>query len=82
MWCRHDTAGRPAFVFINASIDPADDVVLKARNLTALYHTLNLQDDRHALAFAAIDGAYRSARLPTLLPWSALLVQAVKTEQL
>ena len=76
LWCRRDAAGRPTFVLINASIDPAADVVLKARDLTGPCQTLNLQGERQALAGVAPDGPYQSLQLPTLAPWGALLVRS------
>ena len=79
LWCRRDVADRPAFVLINASINPAEGVVLKARDLAESYHSLNMQGVRSALPADGTDGSYQSLHLPTLPPWSALLVRVLKT---
>ena len=78
LWCRQDSAGRPVFVLINASIDPAEGVVLKARDLTGTYQTLNWLGEKARLVAADSDGPYRSLRLPSLPPWSALLIRAAE----
>ncbi len=74
LWCRRDSAGRPAFVLINASIDPADGVVLKVRDLVGPCHALDLQGRRTTLPVVDVDSPYQSLHLPPLPPWSALLV--------
>ena len=75
LWCRRDATGRPAYVLINASMDSAEGVVLKACDLTASFHALDMQGDRSTLIAGDTDGPYRSLPLPPLPPWSALLVQ-------
>ncbi len=76
LWCRRDAAGRPAFVLINASIDPAEGVVLKARDIAGPCQTLDMRGGRTTLPAEDADGPYRPLRLPPLPPWRALLVHA------
>ncbi len=74
LWCRRDAAGRPVFVLINASLDPADGVLLKARDLTAPYQACGVHGGESRLRAEGADGLYWTLRLPTMPPWSALLV--------
>jgi hypothetical protein len=77
LWCRRDAAGHPAFVLINASLDPAEGVMMKARGLNGACQSLSLRGERMTLTPATADAdGYRALNLPTLPPWSALLVRA------
>ena len=81
LWCRRDAAGRPAFVLINAGIDPAEGVVLKAQDPAAACQTLDIRGGGTTLHADGTDGPYRSLHLPTMPPWSALLVRVLETRE-
>lgn len=72
LWCRQGKDGRQSLVLLNASLDPAKDVVVRWRTKTTTCRLHAMNGDARALA---VGGSGR-VRLPELAPWNAYLLEA------
>lgn len=80
LWCRRDAEGRPVIVLLNASIDPAENVTLLARGCSSAMEAMLITGERHSLiAEPVAPRLYHRLRLPTMPPWSSLLIKADNT---
>lgn len=72
LWCRQGEAGRQSLVLLNASLDPAKDVVVRWRTkaTTCRLHAMNGAPRTFAV------GESGRVHLPDLAPWNAYLLEA------
>jgi hypothetical protein len=76
VWCRRDAVGQPAFLLLNASIDAAKQVTLQIRTKADTLQALDMDGKTTLVKTGVQDGEYRGVTLPTLPPWSALLLRS------
>ncbi len=74
LWCRRDAGGRPAFLLVNASLDSADEMVLRALTDGARLTLVRTDGRQEHLPAAGRDGAYNRYALPHLKPWEMVLL--------
>jgi hypothetical protein len=78
LWCRRDAEGRPAFMVINASIDPAESVVLRVRGTGMGYQALNMSGATTRLTVTSDGETHQRVQLPVIPAWGAVLVSGCK----
>jgi hypothetical protein len=74
IWCRTDTNSKPGYIVVNASIDPADELVLHALTGGAALTFMRTDGSEWQVKESGKDGAYSIYRLPELKPWETILL--------
>lgn len=73
LWVRDGTNGKPVFVVLNASLDPAPQLSLRLRTAAAQIESLSM-DGRMRTLTAQPDGDHIRVTLPDVAPWSIHLL--------
>jgi hypothetical protein len=76
LWCRRDSAGRPALLLLNASSDPLPSVLLHVRDADRLRLT-RVAGPAEVLQKTGTDGPYALFAVPNVAPWEAILLTQV-----
>jgi hypothetical protein len=76
LWCRSDADGRPAFMLVNASLDPAESMELLARTGGDRLLLVRMDGREVSIPAAGEDGPYTLYTLPKLQPWEMVLLTA------
>lgn len=74
LWCRTDARGRVVMLLVNASIDPAPEVLLNALTGGAERSLVRMDGSETILLPLTQDGPYSRYALPLLQPWEAVLI--------
>ncbi|MCR4413467.1 MAG: hypothetical protein NUV77_13685 [Thermoguttaceae bacterium] len=76
LWARQPGDGRIAIALVNASFDPAEDLVLAVRTGAQRIRVLDMDAAERVVESDGQDGPYRHFRLPRVDAWSVRLVVA------
>ncbi len=74
LWCRSDAQGNLAMLLVNASIDPAPEVLLNACTGGKNLSVVRMDGSETVLLPHTQDGPYSHYTLPPLQPWEAVLL--------
>ncbi len=74
LWTRPLGEGRMSIVMINASFDPADNLLLAVRSDAEKITVVDMDGRAISVAESGQDGRYRRFTLPKMAPWTARLV--------
>ena len=74
LWCRSASDGRLAMLLVNASIDPAPGILLKALTGGVRLSLMRMDGSEIALPARLQDGPYSQYALPPMQPWEAVLL--------
>lgn len=74
LWARQTSAGHMAIAMVNASFDPADELVLALLTPSAKITVIDMDGKSSVVPEGGRDGPYRRFTLPKVEPWSARLV--------
>jgi len=74
LWCRTDANGNPAYLLVNASIDPAEELVLYALTDGATLTIMRMDGSEEPLQLSGQDGSYSIYLMPMLNPWETVLL--------
>lgn len=76
LWTRPSDGGRIASLMINASFDPADELVIAMLTSSNKIQVFDMDGKASIVQESGLDGPYRRFTLPQIEPWSARLVVA------
>ncbi len=76
LWCRTQPDGKPAYMLVNASIDPAAGLALHALTGGAALTLVRMDGSEGSLPASGQDGPYSEYRMPVLDPWEMALLIA------
>jgi hypothetical protein len=76
LWARAPADGRLAIAMVNASFDPADELVLALLTQSDKITVIDMDGKSSVVVESGRDGPYRRFTLPQVEPWSARLVVA------
>jgi hypothetical protein len=77
LWARQPGDGQMAIALVNASFDPAEDLVLAVRTQAERVRVFDMDAAERVVDSHGQDGPYRCFRLPRVEAWSVRLVVAV-----
>ena len=75
LWCRRDGAGGPALMALNASLDPAEDVLVTLPGRVPQVEVTDMDRVRRVLKCEPADGPRSAFRVPLIGPWRAVLAR-------
>ncbi|MHB0858565.1 MAG: hypothetical protein ACYC5M_13480 [Anaerolineae bacterium] len=75
VWARHDAQGRPVLLVLNASLDPAPELTLRACAPAGEVRQLVLGGDERTLVARADGPHHARLTLPDVAPWSMHLLR-------
>jgi len=75
VWARHDDQGRLVLVLLNASLDPAPELVLRVRTSSIQVQHLTMTGAEHILTAQASGPDHVVLNLQHIAPWSMHLLQ-------
>ena len=74
VWAREPEPGQLALALLNASLDPADGLVLALRTEQERIQVIDMACGRKIVCAATQEGPYRTFRLPHVGAWEVRLV--------
>ena len=75
VWARNDNQGRLVLVLLNASLDPAPEIVLRVRTSTVQIQHLAMTGEEQALTARAIGPDHVALTLQNVASWSIHLLR-------